>query len=130
MRKRSSKSTSINVILDAIITDLDTRSNGTTVGVLKSLRCLSLTTLIEKDKVALSETCLAELKVLCHYYSKDLSGDDDVKRECESIHAFLNAWEFDENEAVPRDIKDLLIFWEYKSSRLNSRTTLHCQDLL
>ena len=26
------------------------------------------------------------------------------------IHALLNAWEFDENEAVPRDLEDLLIF--------------------
>ena len=53
---------------------------------------------------------MAELEVLCHFYSEDLSGDDDVKREYRNIHALLNAWEFDENEAVPRDIEDLLIF--------------------
>ena len=98
------------MVLDAIITDLDTRFNDTTVGVLKSLRCLSPATLIEKDKVAPSEACFAELEVLCHIYSEDLSGDDDVKREYQNIHALLNAWEFDENEAVPRDIEDLLIF--------------------
>ena len=53
---------------------------------------------------------MTELKTLCHFYSEDLSGDDDVKREYQNIHALLNAWEFDENEAVPRDTEDLLIF--------------------
>ena len=47
------------VVLDAIITDLDTCFNDTTVGVLKSLSCLSPATLIEKDKDAPSEMCLA-----------------------------------------------------------------------
>ena len=37
------------VVLDAIITDLDTHFNVTTFGVLKSLSCLSPATLIEKD---------------------------------------------------------------------------------
>ena len=53
MRKRS------YVVLDAIITDLETRFNDTAVGVLKSLSCLSPATLIEKDKDAPSEMCLA-----------------------------------------------------------------------
>ena len=100
------------VVLDAITTDLNTRFNDTTVGVLKSLSCLSPATLIEtKNKDAPSETCLTELKTLCHFYSEDLSSDDDVIREYQNIHALLNAWEFDENEAVPRDIEDLLIFF-------------------
>ena len=98
------------MVLDAIITDLETRFNDTAVGVLKSLSCLSPATLIEKDKDAPSETCLAELKTLCHFYSEDLSDDDNVKREYQNIHALLDAWEFDENEAVPRDTEDLLIF--------------------
>ena len=46
------------------------------------------------------------LKTLCHFYSKDLSSDDDVIREYQNIHAFLDAWEFDRNETVPRDIED------------------------
>ena len=68
------------------VPDLDTRFNDTAVGVLKSLRCISPATFIEKDKVVLLETCLAELKIFCHFYSEDLSGDDDVKREYRNIH--------------------------------------------
>ena len=114
------------VVLDAIITDLDTRFNDTTVGVLKSLHCLSPATIIEKDKYAPSETCLAELETLCHFYSEDLTGNEDVKMEYQNIDALLNAWEFDENEAVPRDIEDLLIFLEKQklTAQFENITTL------
>ena len=70
---------------------------------------------------------MTELKTLCHFYSEDLSGDDDVKREYQNIHALLNAWEFDENEAVPRDTEDLLIFLgkqKLTASQFENITTL------
>ena len=42
------------------VPDLDTHINDTTIGVLKPLRCLSPATLIEKSKVAASETYLTQ----------------------------------------------------------------------
>ena len=97
-----------NVVLDTIITDRNTRFNDTTVGVLKALSCLAPTEIIGED--APSQTCLDDLQTLCDFYREDLSGNEDVKMEYQNIHALLNAWEFDDNEAVPRDVEDLLRF--------------------
>ena len=97
-----------NVVLDAIVTDLNTRFNDTTVGVLKALSCLAPAEFLGKDAPA--QTCLDDLQTLCDFYGEDLSGNEEVKREYQNIHALLNAWEFDDNKAVPRDVEDLLAF--------------------
>ena len=34
------------------------------------------------------------------------------KLECKNVHALLNAWKFEDGDAVPRDHEDLLIFFQ------------------
>ena len=101
-----------NVVLDTIIADLKTRFNDTTVGVLKAFDCISPTTFMDKHGDVPAESSLQQVQTLCNFYSKDLSTEATVLMEYKNIHALLNAWDFIDGEAVPRDAEDLLVFLE------------------
>ena len=53
-----------------------------------------------------------QLKTLCQFYCEDLSSDEMVFLEYKNMHALLNAWKFEDGDAVPRDHEDLLIFFQ------------------
>ena len=57
-----------------------------------------------------AESSLEQLSILCQFYSDDLSSSEILVLEYKNVHALLNAWEFGEGEAVPRDAEDLLLF--------------------
>ena len=99
-----------NVVLDTIITDLKTCFNDTTVGVLKAFDCISPTTFIDKHEDVPAASSLKQLQTLCNFYSKDLSSEENVFMEYKNMHALLNAWDFVDGEAVPRDAEELLVF--------------------
>ena len=101
-----------NVVLNTIIADLKTRFNDTTVGVLKAFDCISPTTFMDKHGDVPAESSLQQVQTLCNFYSKDLSTEATVLMEYKNIHALLNAWDFIDGEAVPRDAEDLLVFLE------------------
>ena len=99
-----------NVVLNTIITDLNTCFNDTTIGVLKAFDCISPSTFIDKHEDVPAASSLKQLQTLCNFYSKDLSSEKTVFMEYKNIHALLNAWDFVDGEAVPRDAGDLLVF--------------------
>ena len=101
-----------NVVLDTIITDLKTHFNDTTVGVLKAFDCIFPTTFIDKHQEVPVESSLKQLKTLCEFYHEDISSKEIVLMRYKNMHALLNAWEFGNGEAIPRDTEGLLIFRE------------------
>ena len=64
-----------------MITELKTRFNNTTVGVLKAFDCISPTTFIDKHQDVLAASSLKQLQTLCNFYSKDLSSEETVFME-------------------------------------------------
>ena len=101
-----------NVVLDTIVTDLETIFNDTTVGVLKAFACISPTTFIDKSDEVPAESSLEQLNTLCSFYHNDLPAKETVIMEYKNVHALINAWDFVDGEAVPRDAQDLLVFLE------------------
>ena len=105
-----------NVVLDTIVTELKTRFNDTTVGVLKALQCISPVRFLDKHEdvsvISPAKSSLDQLKTLCQFYSEDLSSNEMVFLEYKNVHALLNAWKFEDGDAVPRDHEDLLIFFQ------------------
>ena len=97
-------------VLDIIINDIEHRFSDTTVGVINSLTCLSPIVLINENETHPSKFSLDQLNLLLQFYEKDLGPKDMVIQEFENVHALLNAWEFSEGEAVPRDHEDFLVF--------------------
>jgi len=97
-------------VLDIIINDLKARFSDTTVGIINALKCLSPATLIDNTEKFPAKSRLEQLNVLSEFYRKDLGSKEMVLKEYENIHALLNAWEFSDGEAVPRDHEDLLLF--------------------
>ena len=97
-------------VLDIIINDLKARFSDTTVGIINALKCLSPATLIDNTEKFPAKSRLEQLNVLSEFYRKDLGSKEMVLKEYENIHALLNAWEFSDGEAAPRDHEDLLLF--------------------
>eukprot|EP00794_Sanderia_malayensis_P016611 gene16611-18300_t len=97
-------------VLGIIINDLKARFSDTTVGIINALKCLSPATLIDNTEKFPAKSRLEQLNVLSEFYRKDLGSKEMVLKEYENIHALLNAWEFSDGEAVPRDHEDLLLF--------------------
>ena len=96
-------------VLDIIINDLKARFSDTTVGIINALTCLFPATLIDNTENFPAKSRLEQLNVLSEFYRKDLGSKEMVLKEYENIHALLNAWEFSDGEAVPRDHEDLLL---------------------
>ena len=71
-----------NVVLDTIVTELKTRFNDTTVGVLKTLQCISPVRFLDKHEdvsvISPAKSSLDQLKTLCQFYSEDLSSNEMV----------------------------------------------------
>ena len=97
-------------VLDIIINYIKTRFNDTTVGVINALKCLSPAAFIDSKGSVPSKACLIQLNALLEFYKKDLGSSETLVKEYHNMHALLNAWEFGDGEAVPRDHEDLLLF--------------------
>ena len=80
--KRKFKIDVYNVVLDTIVTELKKRFNDTTVGVLKTLQCISPVRFLGKHEdvsvISPAKSSLDQLKTLCQFYSEELSSNEMV----------------------------------------------------
>ena len=97
-------------VLDIIINDIKARFSDTTVGVINALKCLSPATLIDNTERVPAKSRLEQLNALSEFYRKELGSKEMILKEYEKKHALLHAGEFSDDEAVPRDHLDLLLF--------------------
>ena len=113
-------------VLDIIINDIKARFSDTTVGVINALKCLSPATLIDNTERLPAKSRLEQLNALSEFYRKELGSKEMILKEYENKHALLNAWEFSDDEAVPRDQEvssfslSRIVFW------VSLRVLLHC----